>query len=305
MSLNAFVNRLHDWVRGQGGEVRQLTYPRPGANATAGAGIGRAVYMAPAGKPRGLVVILHATGNDLYFPFLQLFRLLISRGYSVFSLDLDGHGLGSTHVLSRAHLDSMLPEALVQARRCLAVGPLYLFGQSLGALLCLRFLAQMPATEAPVAGAVLLSTPVSGRISARPMLGELHAAVSPTFWRAAADYGYWGLLPAIGPFKRQQYPLRFAPGEGGLAVAAYAGFVDDLVQASQPLLPAATQRVPCLMLYGSLDALTPPQQAATLAAQLEPSSACVVVAGETHFTLVLSSKCLERVLVWIEQQGRL
>jgi len=40
-------------------------------------------------------------------------------------------------------------------------------------------------------------------------------------------------------------------------------------------------------------------------AQLEPSSACVVVAGETHFTLVLSSKCLERVLVWIEQQGRL
>jgi len=301
MSLNAFANQLHDWIRRQGGEVRQLTYARPGTAATEGGGICRALYMAPAGTPRGLVVVLHATGNDLYFPFLQLFRLLISRGYSVFSFDLDGHGLGSTHVLSRKHLGSMLPEALAQARRCSAAGPMYLFGQSLGALLCLQYLAQMSATEAAVAGAVLLSTPVSGRILARPMLGELRAALSPTFWRAAADYGYWGLLPAIGRFKRRQYPLRFAAGEGGLAVAAYAGFVDELVLDSQPLLPVAVQTVPCLMIYGSRDAVTPPQQAATLAAQLGPSSACIVVAGETHFTLALSRGCLERALAWLEQ----
>ena len=295
MSLNAFVNRLHAGVRDEGGEVRQWTYPRLAAG---GGGHVRALYLAPAGPPRGLVVNVHATGNDLYFPFVQLFRFLLNQGYAVFSFDLDGHGVGSSHVLSREHVDSMLPEAVAEARRCLPGAKVYLLGHSLGALLCLRYLAQALPSESPLVAAALLTTPVSGRIAARSPVGELRAVVRSSFWRAAPSYGYWGLLPAIGRFKRAQYPMRFAPGEGGARVADYVSFVDELVADSASLLLLGLRSRPCLRLYGGMDALTPPAQGRELIRQVGGESKFRVIAGETHFTLALNKECFEEIVAW-------
>ena len=299
MSLNAFVNRLHAWVRAEGGEVRQWTYPRL-ATGRGGGGHVRALYLSPAGPPKGLVVNVHATGNDLYFPFVQLFRFLLSRGYAVFSFDLDGHGVGSSHVLSREHVDSMLPEAMAEARRCLPGAKVYLLGHSLGALLCLRYLAQASPPASPVVAAALLTTPVSGRIALRSPVGELRAAVRSSFWRAAPSYGYWGLLPAIGRFKRGQYPMRFAAGEGGATVGAYVRFVDDLVADSASLLLLGLRRRPCLLLYGGRDALTPPAQAGELSRQVWAETRFRVIGRETHFTLALNKECFAEVVEWFE-----
>lgn len=117
-----------------------------------------------AGRPRGLVVLLHGlTGceDSLYLRASAAFWL--ARGYGVVRLNLRGAGpsrplcRGQYHAGRSGDLrDALL--ALQQAGVAFDAG-LYLMGYSLGANMLLRFLAEEGA-DFPVAAAVSVSAPI-------------------------------------------------------------------------------------------------------------------------------------------------
>ncbi len=286
----AFVRRFHAWVTALGGEIRDVSYQR----STGGRGT---AFSATVARPaRGLIVVAHATGNDRYFPLLHTYRALLSAGWQVFAFDADGHGRESTHVLDPAAVDSMVAEAAAAAMADAPGLPLYLLGQSLGALLVLRYLQQGGRAE----GAVLLSPPLSGRIADRhPLKQEASSVLKTSWWKALPIYGPWGILPAIGAFRRTDYPLRLKPPLSGARVADYVGIVDRLVERFAPVAHQSTVRCPCLFLYGSADTLTPPAQGQAVASDLEPPSRFQVIPGETHYTLPLSQACQAEIRQWL------
>jgi len=297
ISHRHFERHFHAWISERGGRTQEVTYERSHGGTCS------ALFVAAIPPAKGLVVVAHATGNDKYFTFIELFRLMHEERLDIFAFDLDGHGRQSTHLLSGSAVESMLQEAIAAARRFNIDAPLHLLGQSLGALLILHLLQKGDTGAGPIRSAVLLSSPIRGRIERRRLWRECLLALKPSWHAAIQIYGAWGLLPAVGPFKRSLYPMRFGPDHPESGIAAYISFVDELVQRFQIGKRPIDGTTPCLLLYGEDDALTPPTQATEIKGSLRPPSQVQVVQGETHFTLPLSSKCHAQVRAWLRARS--
>ena len=49
---------------------------------------------------RNFVLFVHGLGHDRYYPFTEIFIDLLENGYSILSLDLNGHGVENKHVFN-------------------------------------------------------------------------------------------------------------------------------------------------------------------------------------------------------------
>lgn len=282
---------FREWVVQNGYGVVDVSYPRAPGRCSA-------VLMGTARPHKGVAVVAHATGNDKYYPLVEIHRLLLKRGLAVYAFDLDGHGRESSHVLSASTADTMLDFAVTDARERTGKMPVHLIGQSLGALLVMRHLAQRLEMPRDYRSATLISPPVSGRILARQYWREGLSVVSKS-WRAATrTYGRLGIVPAFGPVKRKLYPLRLEKGYRSWSVNSYGGLVDDLVKTWRLGETFDPNRLPTLVIFGSKDELTPPSQAEIMTRRIKSPSELHLVPGETHFTTPLSAACLELLKRW-------
>ena len=269
--------------------VADVTYPRSSGGQVA------AVLLGGQNPTSAVVVCAHATGNDKFFPLLAIYRDLLASGVAVFAFDLDGHGRDSTHVLNPDAAHTMLPQALTEVRRLMPGKPIHLMGQSFGALLVMRQMAAPVGDPAGIRSVILISPPVTGDITSRPVWFEGRSVLNKSYLRAQRDYGGFGLLPAVGPFKRGQYPLRLPPGYKNWNVMSYAGLIDQLVARWQPEASFDPNQVPTLLIYGSRDALTPPEQAELLASR--PCCQC------GHGTLDVAEQRMPRQAAqWLAQR---
>jgi pimeloyl-ACP methyl ester carboxylesterase len=123
----------------------------------------------------------------------------------------------------------------------------------------------------------------------------------PTFralWREREHYGFTGLIPSFGPFKRDVYPLRLAetPPPGAF------GYVDALNRELERLnLPDAAQQVelPVLLVYGERDRIVPIEQGERLAGLLGHAE-LFRVPGGTHLSTPLDPSTTDRLLRWMD-----
>lgn len=116
-------------------------------------------YTAPAGAPRGLVVLLHGwEGSAASGYMLSTGAGLLAAGYGVFRLNFRDHG--PTHHLNEGIFHSCLLDEVVGAVRRIAdllpQRPLFLAGYSLGGNFALRVALRAPGAGIPLARAVAI-----------------------------------------------------------------------------------------------------------------------------------------------------
>ncbi len=287
----AYVLAFREWVVANGYGLTDLSYPRAPGRCSA-------VVMGTARPHKAIAVVAHATGNDKYFPMVELYRLLLKMGLAVYAFDLDGHGRESSHILSVPTAETMLEFALTDMRERVGGKPVHLIGQSLGALLVMRHIAQRLQMSKDYLSAILISPPVSGRILARQYWREGFSVLTKTWRSATRTYGALGVIPAFGPVKRGLYPLRLGGGHKSWHVNSFGGLVDDLVKTWRVSEAFDPHRIPTLVIFGSEDALTPPAQAEVMTRRIHLPSELHLIPKETHFTTPLSAACLELLRRW-------
>jgi alpha-beta hydrolase superfamily lysophospholipase len=285
----AYERGLREWVEARGCAWERLRYPRPEAG-----GETVAVRLAPSGEPAGVVLAVHGAGNDALFALVGLFKELLSRGYEVFTFDLDGHGRESTTLFSARSVGGAVAAALARSGAAERGLPVHAVGISLGGAV---LLGSLPTLSPAPASAALLCAPLHVELSWAAIRRELGAPLLRTLWRERGHYGLTGLIPSFGPFRRETFPLRLGdpPGPGGF------GYVQVLNQAIDSLAledAARATRVPVLLEYGSRDRLVPLEQGERIAA-LIPHAELLALEGETHLTTPLAARAVARLLRWI------
>jgi pimeloyl-ACP methyl ester carboxylesterase len=285
----AYERALLDWMKARSMASVALRYP--GASG----GEVLAYRLKPAVPPRGVVILVHGAGNDALYSFPGLIKQFLSRGYQLFTFDLDGHGRGSTTVLDPATLGRAVPAAARRARISGSDLPVHLVGISLGGALALHAAALAPDA---FASAALVAAPLQVRLTRRAMLRELGPRSFRTLWRERAHCGLWGLVPAFGPVKRSVYPLRLGvpPGRGPFG---YVDVLNDALERLRLRECARSVSAPVLLAYGEADAIVPIEQAEELA-RLIPFNRLLRLPRDTHLTAPLAPATARAVLDWVE-----
>lgn len=287
-----YERALRSWMAERGMSWERMRYPAVGGGATI------AYRLSPAAAPRAVVLLVHGAGNDALFAMSGTIKRLLSRRLEVFSFDVDGHGRDSATRLDPATLHLAVPRAAREAGARERGLPLHLVGVSFGGALALDALAREPGA---FASGVLIVAPLSVRLSAGSVLGELRPALFRSLWRERAHTGLWGAVPAFGPVKRATYPLRLGvpPGPGSF------GYVEVLNEALDRLRlreSATMVRAPVLLVYGERDRIVPVEQGEELA-QLIPGAELLRLPGESHLTAPLAPGAVERIVEWVEAHG--
>ncbi len=251
---------------------------------------------------RGIVLFAHGTGNDKIFPQVQLFQGLLQAGYAVFTFDLGGHGRHATTLLN-LHTGGTLNAAMMTLRQLLRIhdlpARLHLTGYSLGGHLVLDYLCQNP-TERDIVSAAVIAVPRQVSLSLLTGLKELRTFVDPVFWRSAAFYGLWDLIPALGPFKRRLYPVRLEGlGRGSLS---YMKVVKDIIEQGSIPRPLSLIQKPVLGIFGGRDAIADCEAGHEMIKEL-PAGSYHCCAERTHFTVLLSEETIATVVRWIVQHN--
>jgi len=288
----SWIVRLRRWMDAEGARLERVRYARPAAGGEV-----EAWRLSPR-EPRARAVATHGAGNDALYPQLALFEALVRRGVEVFAFDVDGHGAGSTTRFSPDAVPSAVAAAVAEAERGRPALPLHLLGHSFGGSLVLHALAEGSVPHA--ASGVVISAPTSISLGAGTAVAELRGFLRPATLSQRRHYGWWGMVPAVGPLKRRAYPVRGAAQPG--APFAYVAAIRHLLARLDLEHAAANVRVPVLLVYGAGDRLVPPAQGRRLAA-LIPSSELLEIPGATHWSTAFAEPTITHAVAWVGSYG--
>jgi pimeloyl-ACP methyl ester carboxylesterase len=288
VSEPGYVRRFRAWALSQGVDWETTRFGR----GTGGESV--AHRLSPAGgRPEARLVAVHGGGNDALFAWVGLFKPLLLRGVEIFTFDLDGHGQASTTLFTGPESAGCVRDAIGAATSARPELPLHLIGVSLGGALLLHELPRLAA-----ASAALVAAPLRVRFGLRQALAELRPGVLRTLWRERDHYGLTGLIPAVGPLRRNLYPLRLAaPAEGTFG---YVRVWDDTLQRLDLEHAARSVSTPTLLIYGGRDHIVPSEQGERLAT-LIPDASLQLLPRETHLTTPLHPRATAALLDWVDR----
>lgn len=127
---------------------------------------------AAAGPPRPLVVLIHGlTGTEESHYMVKTAAHLLRQGFTVLRLNLRGAGVSRRHCRFQYYAGGSedFADALAALPRALTQGGVVAIGYSLGANMLLKYLGERGG-EAPLKGAVAISTPLDLAATARRMM---------------------------------------------------------------------------------------------------------------------------------------
>jgi alpha-beta hydrolase superfamily lysophospholipase len=238
-----------------------------------------------------VVVIAHGGGNDRLFGLSYVIDSLLDRGAAVITADLPGHGRQGQDKFSLAACRSRLDAMVSEARRIPGADRVLLLGQSMGGALALDALVR----GTNVDGVVSVSAPAELNIGAS-ILRELKALARPSIYRALAYGNLLESLPAVGRFKRKEYPVR---------ITGDLHYLDAFAQAVQAMdLPNrlrrnGTHNRPALLVHGRDDGIIPVEQAYRLSRALGERAELQVFDNVTHLDPLFNRQVVEKVIDWI------
>lgn len=237
-------------------------------------GPGTAFLSVPKGvesAQKSLVILLHGLGDDCAYPLLHWIKFLNGNGMSVLSFDWDGHGVKGSSILDFQQATRSLPLLIYRLfgednRVGLSekrTGPTcFLMGHSMGASYALIAVTKNDLAK-NIDGVIAVSPALSINSYSRSM-GELWNYLYPTAWlkdflNKFSYYGFDGIFPATGSFKRNSFPLRMRTAVGYIDQAK--NFVYETFEKRRILRDV---KVPVLWMHGMKDHIAPYSQVASL-----------------------------------------
>lgn len=195
----------------------------------------RSFILQPAGKARGVVVLLHGL-TDSPYSLRHLAQHLSEQGFVSLVPRMPGHGTlpsGLTDVRWEQWL-ATTRMAVREAREQVPDGPLYLVGYSNGGALALRYsLAALEDRSLAMPQRLVLISPMVGVTSYARYAG---LAALPAVLPAFAKSAWMNVLPEFNPFKYNSFPVHAARQtyelthevQGAFDSAARAGRLEQL-----------------------------------------------------------------------------
>lgn len=243
-----------------------------------------------------LVIICHGTGNDALYPNQSFIQNLVNNGVSVFSFDLDGHGRNSTTILDSNHFIECLERIWGYFWFNHKKYRIHLFGYSIGSLVVLKTLSSN--LRQHITSAILVATPIFVEKVVPSLLCEVKQIFSKQIWRQVGYYDHWyELIPAIGTFKRTQYPIRILEKPSGFLF--YKDKIKSIIKNFNIANICKDIDLPIMICYGEYDKISPPLHAAYLKEKL--SKAVVIkIDSANHFTTMLDHQIEISTIKWIK-----
>jgi pimeloyl-ACP methyl ester carboxylesterase len=242
---------------------------------------GARVFAATGGKPFDanlpVLVFVHGAAMD-HSVFVLQSRYFRHRGYGVLAVDLPGHGRsGGKPLATMEDCGAWLLRYLT----ALGVDKAAIAGHSMGSLIALEAAAQ--------GGARISHLMLLGTAEAMPVHPDLMAAAE------ANDHLAYELVTSWGHGRRAHFGGHASPGlwmlGGAVRLLERAGpgvMANDMAACAaykNGLAAAAKVTCPTLLLLGSIDAMTPPKAAQSLANAL-PNAEQVVLPNVGHMMTI-------------------
>jgi pimeloyl-ACP methyl ester carboxylesterase len=242
---------------------------------------------------RDLLLLAHGTGNDSLFTLQDLIEHSLNAGMSVLTMDLPGHGIKSSTILTEEGLDTA-GEALKAylSSRKLDRRRLFAVGYSLGGAFWLRLADREIIAFSKIA---LIAVPLRIKLSLDFFLMELASLCSPSFYRQWKRYGWREAVPAFGAFRRGEFPLRLSPRER----LSYPSLVDKILRRHSPLESVAKLSQNYLLVFGRWDRLAKPKDL-SLWQRANPNVSSVVVDRANHFLLPFQESTVSAIIRWMK-----
>jgi alpha-beta hydrolase superfamily lysophospholipase len=284
----AYESAFRTWAVARG-----MTWERLSIDTSSGNSI--AYRVTPCEPPKAVLLALHGAGNDALFGWVGLFKQALLHGVGVYTFDLPGHGRFGSGFFEVSDALAAVDCAIRSCRPEQPGVPVHAIGVSLGGSV---LLGALPRLQTVLASAILVVAPLEIRFSLATILPEVGPRTIATLIRERGHYGWTGLIPSFGPFKRDTYPLRLrdAPPSGAFG---YVTVLNAMLRDMALERAASEVRLPCLLIYGDRDRVVSVAQGQKLAALL-PSSTLQVVAGGTHLSTPMEPAAVERILSWID-----
>jgi len=179
----------------------------------------RSYVLEPAGRPAGVVVLLHGL-TDSPYSLRHVAKLYQARGFLAIGLRLPGHGTVPAALTGTAWEDWLAATRLAvrEARRKVSSGvPLHLVGYSAGGAAALKYaLDALEDPSLPRPDRLVLISPMVG-VSSYARFAGLAAlpALLPPFAKAA----WLAIVPEFNPFKYNSFPVNAARQAHRMTVA--------------------------------------------------------------------------------------
>ena len=249
-------------------------------------------------QSHSLVVYLHGTGDDIFYPGSLFISHLIQNNCAVLSFDLDGHGRNSTTKLSSKSFKSFLLDKWTWIREEAKGRKIFLLGHSLGGTLAL---STALSNDLNVHGVIGVGSPFNFKTpSPLNMLKEIYQSLSPEFATNLGKFSPKTLLPAIGPFKRDEFPIRldrsFHPKEN---------YVEVVQKIILELTPSSCKpsHIPVLLVLGAQDSIAPLSDALKWL-DFYPEGHHIILQRTTHFLLAFRQETATQLIRWINKEVR-
>lgn len=285
------------WIRAFRDECEGLGFAWTESSLQRPSGTTTALFIGRPGTPQSKVVaFIHGLGDDLLFPQVRLFRHLLASGWAIATCDQDGHGQNNSSIFSAsqsrdaaASLVAFI-ESVIPGRE-----KLHLAGFSLGAAVMLDYAVHSPER---IQSLTLIGMPLewpSGFLH----IGELKGLFSSSFEEAQKEFGWWGALPAFGPFKRSQFPVRCnSPHQ-----SSYLSEAARLLTMLEPVQALRVVSFPTLCVLGAQDTLALSRHSKSLNS-LSPHIQLQWIEGASHFTSLLHPKTWKRIEIFLRAATR-
>jgi alpha-beta hydrolase superfamily lysophospholipase len=256
--------------------------------------------VAPAGRPRGVVLVSHGYAEHIgrYRAFKEH---LAAQGIATAGLDHRGHGRSEGargHVCDFDEFVADLRQLADHAEGWWPGVPRLLFGHSMGGLIGFLYLLQHPSTiRAAALSGPAFRVPAPGprwQLAIARALGRIAPRVPFT---SALDEGALSRDPAVG---------RAYVADPLVHRRATAGFVRAIEQAQERAFAGAPSlAVPTLILQGDADRLVSPAGAQEMAARLPHGHVVEMLPGYYHELLnepeAERARVVERLVRWFDR----
>lgn len=231
----------------------------------------------PEGQVRAIIAIIHGLGAHSGL-FNHAVEYLIPQGYAVYAFDLRGHGRSPGqrgHINAwaefREDLHTFLQRIQEQGRGCMS----FVWGHSLGAVIALDYALRFSESLQ----GIILTAPALGKVRVpafKVALGRMFSQVWPRFsLKVGIERGVSSRDSQVLAAYAQD-PLRHEYGSARLATEFFAA--QKWVQSH-----ASDLRVPLLILHGSEDQVTSPEESLAFFQRVNfPDKEHYVYLGDYH-----------------------